>query len=126
VPSMLGDRSRLGQLLDNLISNALKFTPRSGRVSVSVSLQGADAVVEIADTGVGIPADEQTMLFERFFRSTNATAQAIPGTGLGLTIAKTIVERHDGTIGIESEEGAGTTVRVTLPVRARVAEEVAA
>jgi signal transduction histidine kinase len=125
-PSMLGDRSRLAQVLDNLISNALKFTPSSGRVSVRVSRTGGDAVVEVADTGVGIPKEEQERLFERFFRSSNATEQAIPGTGLGLTIAKAIVERHDGSIEIESAEGKGTTVRVRLPLGAAVSEEVAA
>jgi signal transduction histidine kinase len=125
-PSMLGDRSRLAQVLDNLISNALKFTPTSGRVSVRVSRTGRDAVVEVADTGVGIPAEEQDRLFERFFRSSNATEQAIPGTGLGLTIAKTIVERHEGSIEIESAEGKGTTVRVRLPLGAAVTEDVAA
>ena len=124
--SMLGDRSRLAQVLDNLISNALKFTPTSGRVSIRVSRTGRDAVVEVADTGVGIPAEEQDRLFERFFRSSNATEQAIPGTGLGLTIAKTIVERHEGSIEIESAEGKGTTVRVRLPPGAAVAEDVAA
>jgi PAS domain S-box-containing protein len=127
-PTMLGDRSRLAQVLDNLISNALKFTPPSGRVSVRVSVVGSDAVVEVQDTGVGIPSDEQDRLFERFFRSSTATEQAIPGTGLGLTIAKTIVERHEGTISIESAEGTGTTARVRLPVGSlsAVAEEVAA
>ena len=125
-PSMLGDRSRLAQVLDNLISNALKFTPTSGRVSIRVSRTGRDAVVEVADTGVGIPAEEQDRLFERFFRSSNATEQAIPGTGLGLTIAKTIVERHEGSIEIESVEGKGTTVRVRLPLGAAVTEDVAA
>ena len=125
-PSMLGDRSRLGQVLDNLISNALKFTPRGGRVAVRVSRDGRNAVVEIADTGVGIPQADQDRLFERFFRSSNATERAIPGTGLGLTIAKTIVERHEGSIEIESSEGAGTKVRVTLPVGAALPEEVAA
>jgi len=123
-PSMLGDRSRISQVLDNLISNALKFTLRSGRVSLSISAVGNDAVIEIADNGVGIPASEQDRLFERFFRSSTATEQAIPGTGLGLTIAKTIVERHEGSISIESAEGAGTTVRVRLPVKNAVAEEV--
>jgi PAS domain S-box-containing protein len=125
-PTMLGDRSRLAQVLDNLISNALKFTPASGRVSVRVSRTGRDAVVEVADTGVGIPAEEQDRLFERFFRSSNATEQAIPGSGLGLTIAKTIVERHEGSIEIESAEGKGTTVRVRLPLGAAVTEDVAA
>jgi signal transduction histidine kinase len=127
-PTMLGDRSRLAQVLDNLISNALKFTPPSGRVSVRVSVVGNDAVVEVQDTGLGIPSDEQARLFERFFRSSTATERAIPGTGLGLTIAKTIVERHEGTISIESAEGTGTTARVRLPVGSlsAVAEEVAA
>lgn len=125
-PSMLGDRSRLAQVLDNLISNALKFTPASGRVSVRVSHTGRDLVVEVADTGVGIPAEEQDRLFERFFRSSNATEQAIPGSGLGLTIAKTIIERHEGSIAIESAEGKGTTVRVRLPLGAAVNEDVAA
>jgi hypothetical protein len=125
-PSMLGDRSRLAQVLDNLISNALKFTPASGRVSVRVSRTGRDAVVEVADTGVGIRAEEQDRLFERFFRSSNATEQAIPGTGLGLTIAKAIVERHEGSIEIESVEGKGTTVRVRIPLGAAVTEGVAA
>lgn len=124
-PTMLGDRSRLTQVLDNLISNALKFTPRSGRVAVRVSIAGDDVLVEIQDTGVGIPSAEQDRLFERFFRSSNANEQAIPGSGLGLTIAKTIVERHEGSIAIESTEGVGTTVRVRLPVRTAV-EEVAA
>jgi two-component system, OmpR family, phosphate regulon sensor histidine kinase PhoR len=115
-------------VLDNLISNALKFTPPSGRVSVRVSVVGNDAVVEVQDTGLGIPSDEQARLFERFFRSSTATERAIPGTGLGLTIAKTIVERHEGTISIESAEGTGTTARVRLPVGSlsAVAEEVAA
>jgi signal transduction histidine kinase len=90
-----------------------------------VSVAGDDVVVEIQDTGVGIPSGEQDHLFERFFRSSNASAQAIPGTGLGLTIAKAIVERHEGSIAIESTEGVGTTVRVRLPVRT-VVEEVAA
>jgi PAS domain S-box-containing protein len=127
-PSMLGDRSRLVQVLDNLISNALKFTPRSGRVSVRVSVADDAALVEVADTGVGIPAEEQDRLFERFFRSSTATEQAIPGTGLGLTIAKAIVERHGGTIELESAVGTGTTVRVRLPIRApsAVAAEAAA
>ena len=123
VPTVFGDRSRLGQVLDNLISNALKFTPEAGRVSVSVSQSGNDAVVSIEDTGVGIPVEDQARLFERFFRSSSATEQAIPGTGLGLTIAKAIVERHEGTIEIESAQGRGTTVSVRLPLRsvARVA-----
>ena len=81
-------------------------------------------MLEVEDTGVGIPAEEQEHLFERFFRSSNATENAIPGTGLGLTITKAIVERHGGQIEIESAESSGTTVRVRLPLEARQDMEV--
>jgi PAS domain S-box-containing protein len=128
VPLMAGDRSRLAQVLDNLVSNALKFTTEGGSVEVRVSSAGDEAVVEVVDTGIGIAAEEQAQLFDRFYRSTEATERAIPGTGLGLTIVKAIVERHGGTIEVESTEGEGTTMRMRLPVRTpnRVAEEVAA
>jgi signal transduction histidine kinase len=128
VPSMFGDRSRLAQVLDNLVSNALKFTPDGGSVSVRVAAVDGEAVVEVEDDGIGIPTEDQQLLFDRFFRSTEATERAIPGTGLGLTIAKAIVERHDGSIEVESVAGGGTTMRVRLPIAApkRLAEEVAA
>jgi PAS domain S-box-containing protein len=116
-PRMMGDRSRLAQVLDNLVSNALKFTPEGGSVDVRMSVEGDNVVIEVADTGMGIAAAEQEHLFDRFFRSTEASEQAIPGTGLGLTIVKAIVERHDGNIDVESAEGEGTTMRVRLPVR---------
>jgi PAS domain S-box-containing protein len=116
-PIMVGDRSRLGQLLDNLISNALKFTPDGGSVDVWVSSLDGQVVMEVRDTGMGIPPAEQADLFDRFFRSSEATERAIPGTGLGLTIVKAIVERHRGSIEVESASGEGTTMRVRLPVR---------
>jgi signal transduction histidine kinase len=118
LPKVEGDRARLHQVLDNLLSNALKFTPSGGRVDVRLKRAGDTAVLEVADSGLGIPEGEQARLFERFFRSTSAMENAIPGTGLGLTITKAIVERHGGRIDIESAEGAGTTVRVHLPLRA--------
>ena len=117
LPPLAADRARLGQLLDNLLSNALKFTPEGGRVEVSARPANGHAVLSVADTGMGIPAEEQERLFERFFRSSAASAQAIPGTGLGLAIAKAIAEAHDGEISVESEEGQGTTFRVSLPIR---------
>jgi PAS domain S-box-containing protein len=127
-PSMLGDRSRLAQVLDNLVSNGLKFTTEGGSVDVRMSSQAGDVVIEVVDTGMGIAPEERELLFERFFRSSEATDRAIPGTGLGLTIVKAIVERHEGSIEVESVEGEGTTMRVRLPVRApaRAATEVAA
>jgi hypothetical protein len=127
-PTMVGDRERLGQVLDNLVSNALKFTSGGGSVSVRISSHQGEAVVEVEDDGMGISPDDQDLLFDRFFRSSEATERAIPGTGLGLTIAKAIVERHDGAIEVESTPGEGTTMRVRLPVRntKHVTTEVAA
>jgi signal transduction histidine kinase len=118
VPKLDGDRARLAQMLDNLVSNALKFTPKGGRVDVRLDVEGETALLEIEDTGVGIPLEQQGRLFERFFRSSTATENAIPGTGLGLTITKAIVERHGGRIEIESRENHGTVVRVGLPLPA--------
>jgi signal transduction histidine kinase len=117
LPSMIGDRGRLAQVLDNLVSNALKFTGEGGTVTVRASSVEGNAVIEVEDTGMGIAPEEQEQLFDRFFRSPEATERAIPGTGLGLTIAKAIVERHEGSIEVESVFGKGTTMRVLLPVR---------
>jgi PAS domain S-box-containing protein len=116
---VFADRARLIQLLDNLLSNAVKFTPEGGQVDVTVSAQNGHAVLEVADSGIGIPRGEQDRLFDRFFRASTATAQAVPGTGLGLAIAKAIVDAHDGSIEVESNEGSGSTFRVQLPVRQR-------
>ncbi|HZB34544.1 MAG TPA: ATP-binding protein [Gaiellaceae bacterium] len=127
IPKMVGDRGRLAQVLDNLVSNALKFTTEGGTVDVRVSAQNGDALIEVVDTGIGIAPPEQALLFDRFFRSSEATQRAIPGTGLGLTIVKAIVVRHGGGIDVESSEGRGTTMRIRLPIREpqRVHEEVA-
>ena len=120
---MSGDPVRLGQLLDNLVSNAVKFTPDRGRVRVDLVRRDGNAVLEVSDNGIGIPAAEQANMFERFFRSTLATEGAIQGSGLGLSIAKEIVENHGGTIGFESTEGQGTTFRVALPLASGVLDE---
>jgi signal transduction histidine kinase len=111
LPVLLGDGGRLGQLLDNLISNALKFTPRGGRVTVRTGRNREVAFVEVEDTGMGISAADQERLFERFFRTTTATAQAIPGIGLGLSISQAIAEAHGGKIIVSSLLGVGTTFR---------------
>ncbi len=112
---MSGDQMRIAQLLDNLVSNALKFTPPGGRVELRASEERGGIVIEVADTGTGIPKELQEHLFERFFRTPEATRQAIQGTGLGLVISRAIVEAHGGKIGVESGEGVGTTFRVTFP-----------
>lgn len=109
------DQDRLGQALDNLIANAIKFTPRDGRVEVRLEATRRHATIYVSDTGVGIPAGEIERLGSKFFRATTATRRAIPGTGLGLSIAKSIIEAHGGRLGATSTEGIGTTFTVTLP-----------
>jgi PAS domain S-box-containing protein len=117
----LGDRDMLERVLINLVGNAAKFTPPGGRVSVTLADDADDAddadaaVIAVADTGIGIPADEQDRLFTRFFRSSLAQQQAIPGSGLGLSIARAIVEQHGGSMSVDSAPGVGTTFRVRLP-----------
>jgi signal transduction histidine kinase len=114
-PAALGDRARLTQVIDNLVSNAVKFTDEGGSVTVTVN-GGGDAVeLVVTDTGIGVPQDEQAQVFSRFFRSSNATRRAIPGTGLGLAISRALVEQHGGTIVFSSREGEGTSVTVRLP-----------
>jgi signal transduction histidine kinase len=109
------DAGRLRQVLDNLVSNALKFTPSGGSVTLSARNGDGPLRIEVADTGVGIPQEELGQVFSRFYRASSATRRAIPGTGLGLVIARAIVEGHGGTISLESTEGEGTRVTVTLP-----------
>lgn len=115
VPQIHGDADRLGQLLDNLIGNALKFTPRGGRVEVRLRREDDRAILEVEDTGPGIsPADEKR-LFEPFYRASSADEQAVPGTGLGLSIVKAVADSHGGRIGVESDPGHGTAFRVEFP-----------
>ena len=116
LPLLVGDGGRLGQLLDNLISNALKFTPRGGRVTVRTGRNREVAFAEVEDTGMGISAADQERLFERFFRTTSATTQAIPGIGLGLSISQAIAEAHGGKIIVSSLLGVGTTFRFEAPL----------
>jgi signal transduction histidine kinase len=121
LPVLMGDSGRLGQLLDNLISNALKFTPRDGRVIVRIGRKAEMAFIEVEDTGTGISADDQERLFERFFRTNSATTNAVPGIGLGLSISQAIAEAHDGKITVSSRVGVGTTFRFEAPLpRAKI------
>jgi signal transduction histidine kinase len=110
------DGTRLAQLAANLLANAVKFTPEDGRVAVTVKPEGGSAVLMITDTGIGISADDQRHVFERFYRAPSVADRAIQGTGLGLTISKAIVEAHDGSISVQSHPGEGTTVMVRIPL----------
>lgn len=113
-----GDPDRLAQVAENLISNALKFTPEGGCVTISTGERDGRAVLEVADTGIGIEADESPRLFDRMFRAVEAERRHIQGTGLGLTIVKAIVDAHHGHIVVESEPGRGAVFRVELPTSA--------
>lgn len=111
----LGDRDMLERVVINLVGNAVKFTPEHGRVDVRLEVGTEVVDIEVADTGIGIPPDEHERLFSRFFRSSLAQERAIPGSGLGLSITRAIVEQHGGSVSVESEPGEGTTFRVRLP-----------
>jgi len=116
VPPILGDPVHLRQVFTNLVDNAIKYTPEGGQVQVSVKLEDCQLLVEVRDTGYGISPAAQAKLFQRFFRAKAAGTEHIAGTGLGLSLVKTIVEQHGGRITVESIEQQGSTFRVWLPV----------
>ncbi|MEO7942613.1 MAG: HAMP domain-containing sensor histidine kinase [Marmoricola sp.] len=116
------DPGRILQAVDNLVSNAIKYTPPAGRVTLTLRRQADQVLLKVADTGIGIGIADQAGLFTKFFRARNATELAIQGIGLGLMITKIIVEAHGGTIAVESHEGIGTSMRVVLPDKVPVAE----
>lgn len=113
-PALVGDAERLGQMVDNLLANALKFSSTGDKIRVAASPMDEGWSLSVSDTGIGIPAEEIPDLFERFYRASNAKQLAIRGSGLGLAIVRAIVDQHRGSISVESEEGFGTTFRVQL------------
>jgi|SRR6266545_4795068 len=120
VPDLIGiwDRVRLGRVLDNLVGNAVKYTPRGGTIEVRIDVELQPdrwAVLRISDSGEGIPDSDLPYIFERFRRGRNVEGR-IPGTGIGLSGARSILEQHGGSIAVESEVGQGTTVTVRLPL----------
>lgn len=118
VPSPLwayADPLRIGQVLDNLVSNAIKYSPDGGKVSISADADRQWVRLSVTDTGMGMSSEDAARAFNRFFRAETARKAAIPGAGLGLSITRMIVERHGGTIACESGEGQGSTFTVTLP-----------
>jgi signal transduction histidine kinase len=118
-----GDPEELARVVDNILSNAVKYTPRGGRIDVAVSSDGAWGEVACTDTGLGISEIDQTHLFSAFHRSSNPEALSIPGTGLGLAISRRITEMHGGDILVESALGEGSTFRVRLPLGDRAVSD---
>ena len=109
------DDERINQVLSNLLSNAIKYTPEGGHITVSLREDPEHVIIEVSDTGIGIPQDQIPLLFSKYARARNARARQIKGTGLGLLIVKEIVQAHGGKIAVESSVGEGSTFRVTLP-----------
>jgi signal transduction histidine kinase len=109
------DRDRMDQVLGNLVGNAVKFTTE-GEVRLALRAAGGRAELRVSDTGAGIAADELPLIFDRFFRASSSHRSATPGTGLGLTIARSLVEAHGGSLAVESELGRGTTLTISLPL----------
>jgi signal transduction histidine kinase len=114
-PPVRGDSTALRRMLDNLFSNALKFTPKGGRLTVRLFQEPQALVLTVADTGIGIPGDKLGRIFERFYQVNGSTTRQYGGVGLGLALVKEIVEAHNGTVTVASQVGAGTTFTVSLP-----------
>jgi len=117
-PNVLGEAPQLRKVVDNLLSNALKFTPDGGEVTVSLGYGAADLTVRVSDTGIGIQPKEQERVFERFYQVDGSTSRRYGGIGLGLALVKEIVEAHGGTVAVQSEVGRGSVFSFTLPVAA--------
>ncbi len=113
--TIMGNRTNLEEVVSNLVSNAVRYTPEGGTIRVSVGQKGDYAVIEVSDTGHGIASEEQEKIFQRFYRVKNEKTRHISGTGLGLAIVKSIVEAHEGLIDVDSRPGSGTVFRVYLP-----------
>ena len=114
---MFADPGKLAQVCYNIIENGVKYTPDGGRITVTLHRMGRDAVLEISDTGVGIPAEDVAHVFDRFYRVDKARSRDTGGTGLGLSIVQQIVRLHTGSVTVQSEQGKGTTFTVQLPVK---------
>ena len=115
-PTVIGDRTLLRQAVSNLVDNSIKYTPAGGQVSVGLGMNDQEAVIRIADTGIGIAAEDQVRLFEKFYRIKRRETGNVQGTGLGLALVKSIIERHGGRVWVESELNKGSTFYIALPL----------
>jgi len=114
LPQVVGDSVRLRQVVDNLLGNALRYTPKGGKISISARHENEQIIFQVSDSGYGIPAADRPHIFEKFYRASNVV-ESISGSGLGLAIVKSIVENHNGRIWVDSVEGEGSTFTVVLP-----------
>jgi signal transduction histidine kinase len=112
-----GDELRLEQVFQNLLQNAVKYSPEGGTVDMRVEQRGDQACVMVADRGIGIPQEALPLLFRRFYRAGNVQAQHISGIGIGLYVVKEIVDLHGGQIDVASQEGVGSTFTICLPIQ---------
>ncbi len=115
IPPIIGDKDRIEQVVINIISNSIKYTPEKGKITVKLLKDEEYIYIKIGDNGMGIPKEDASRLFERFYRVDKARTRVLGGTGLGLSIAKQIVEAHKGSITLESDYGKGTEVTIKLP-----------
>jgi two-component system phosphate regulon sensor histidine kinase PhoR len=116
IPDIAADRRRLAEVLQNLLDNAMQYTPAGGQITVSASANGDEVTFTVSDTGIGIPRADQSRIFERFYRVDVARSREVGGTGLGLSISKHLVEVHGGRIWVESEVGQGSRFHFTVPI----------
>lgn len=119
--TLVGDRDRIGQVVMNLLTNAIKYSPEADRIVVRTTCDEEHVLVAVQDFGIGIPQADQPHIFDRFYRVTADGREGYPGLGLGLYIAAEFVKRHHGTIRVESELGQGTTIAFSLPLGAPTA-----
>jgi len=109
------DEKKITQVMVNLLGNAIKFSPSGGKIEILVEMLNSGTIIAISDNGIGIPSEDIPLLFTRFFRGTNAIEEEIPGTGIGLFIVKSIVEKHNGTLKVNSVLGKGSQFHISLP-----------
>jgi two-component system NtrC family sensor kinase len=114
LPQILGNPVRLRQMMENLVGNAMRYTPPRGKIRVSARTEGIQLIIEVSDNGLGIPPADQPYIFDKFYRASNAPSE-ISGAGLGLAIVKSIVENHNGRIWVTSALGLGSIFTVVLP-----------
>ena len=116
LPEILADRERVVQVMVNIVSNAVKYTPDGGAIVISAGTAGDKVWMQVDDNGIGIPAGDRSRIFERFYRVDKARSRQSGGTGLGLSIAKEIMALHKGDLYLVDKEGPGLTIRMELPV----------